>query len=93
MFPYLCSNHDNASTFLLPDTGLSAKITYQDHLQYFLHSAMIYMGLKEWEKAQLFLESAIVTPVTQNASKIQVEAYKKWILVNLLSKGKVNTTC
>ena len=50
---------------------------------------MIYMGLKEWKRALLFLEVVIVSPVTNNASKIQVEAYKKWILVNVLYKGRV----
>ena len=74
---------------MLPSTALSGTLKYQDYLEYFLYGAMIYMGLKEWRRAQLFLESAMVAPVAHNASKIQVEAYKKWILVNLLDKGKV----
>ena len=51
---------------------------------------MLYMGLKEWKKALLFLEIAMTSPVTNNASKIQVEAYKKWVLVSLLYKGSVS---
>ena len=90
MFPYLCSNHDTASTFMTPDSGLTAKLEYRDHLQYFLYGAMIYMGLKEWKRALFFLETVIVSPVANNASKIQVEAYKKWILVNILYKGRVS---
>lgn len=91
MFPFLCSDHDTASTFTIPDSGLTSKLEYQHHLQYCLFGAMIYMGLKEWKRAQVLLESAIVTPVSNNASKIQVEAYKKWILVNLLRRGRVST--
>ena len=53
---------------------------------------MLYMGLKEWKKALLFLEIAMTSPVTNNASKIQVEAYKKWVLVSLLYKGSVSGT-
>ncbi len=89
MFPFLCSNHSSSSTFITPDSGLSAKLDYHDHLQYFLFGAMIYMGLKQWKRALLFLETVLVTPVTNNASKIQVEAYRKWVLVNLLYRGVV----
>lgn len=51
---------------------------------------MLYMGLKEWKKALLFLEIVMTSPVMNNASKIQVEAYKKWVLVSLLYKGFVS---
>lgn len=89
MFPFPCSNHSTSSTFITPDSGLSAKLDYHDHLQYFLFGAMIYMGLRQWKRALLFLEFVLVTPVTNNASKIQVDAYNKWVLVNLLHKGVV----
>jgi len=90
LYPYLCSDHDTGSTFMTPDSGLSAKLDHRDTLQYFLFGGMIYMGLKDWKKAFTFLEIALVTPVVGNASKIQVEAYKKWVLVGLLHKGYVS---
>lgn len=68
---------------------LSANLTYADHLQYFLYSGMIYMSLKEWRKASHFLSIVISSPVVNAVSVIQVEAYKKWVLVNLLEKGTV----
>lgn len=89
MFPFPCSKHSTSSTFITPDSGLSAKLDYRDHLQYFLFGAMIYMALKNWKRALLYLETVLITPVTNNASKIQVEAYSKWVLVNLLHKGVV----
>jgi len=92
MFPLPCSNHSTSSTFITPDSGLSAKLDYQNHLQYFLFGAMIYMGMKEWKRALVFLEYVLITPITNNASRIQVEAYKKWVLVNLLHKGAVSDT-
>ena len=92
MFPYLSSKHESSSTYITQESGLSAKLDYRDHLQYFLFGAMLYMGLKEWKKALLFLEIAMTSPVTNNASKIQVEAYKKWVLVSLLYKGSVSCT-
>lgn len=54
---------------------------------------MIYMGLKKWKRALLFLEIVIMSPVVSNVSKIQVDAYKKWVLVSLLYKGHVSDTC
>ena len=90
MFPFLCSNHHTSSTFIIPESALSAPLDHRDQLQYFLYGAMIYMGLKEWKRALFFLETVLITPVLSNASKIQAEAYKKWILVNLLYKGHVS---
>ena len=95
IYPYLCSNHESSSTYITPESGLSAKLNYQDHLQYFLFGAMLYMGMKEWKKALFFLEVVMISPVAENASKIQIEAYKKWVLVSLLYKGSVSipTSC
>ena len=90
MYPFLCSNHQTSSTFITPDSGLSAKLEYRDHMQYYLYGAMIYIGLKQWDKALGFLETVLITPAAVNASKIQAEAYKKYILVSLLHKGRVS---
>ena len=90
MFPYLSSPHDFSSTFITPDSGLSAKLEYRDHLMYFLYGAMILMALKKWKRALLFLEIVIMSPIVNNISKIQVDAYKKWVLVSLLYKGHVS---
>ena len=67
-------------------------MSYQDHLTYFLYGAMLYLGLKNWKRALLFLEIVIVSPATNTASMIQVEAYKKWVLVGLLLKGRVRSS-
>ncbi len=85
-----CSQHETSSTFITIPLGLTEKLDYRDHLEYFLFGAMIYMGLKNWERAQLFLEMVIVSPTTSTASMIQVHAYKKWVLVNLIYKGGVS---
>uniref|UniRef100_A0A093XQN9 COP9 signalosome complex subunit 3 n=1 Tax=Talaromyces marneffei PM1 TaxID=1077442 RepID=A0A093XQN9_TALMA len=65
------------------------KFTYADHLQYFLYGGMVYMALKEWSKARHFLSIVISCPVVNAVSLIMVEAYKKWVLVNLLEKGMI----
>ncbi len=89
-FPFLASRHDSSSTFITPESGLSAKLEYRDHLIYFLYGAMIFMALKKWKRALLFLEIVIMSPVLNSVSKIQVDAYKKWVLVSLLYKGHVS---
>lgn len=48
------------------------------------------MALKQWCKAAHFLEIVISMPTVGPISMIMVEAYKKWILVSLLDKGKVS---
>ena len=49
------------------------------------------MAFKDWERALLFLEIVMVSPTASTASKIQAEAYKKWVLVSLLHRGKVSS--
>lgn len=51
---------------------------------------MIYIGLRDWERALLFLEIVIASPNINTTSIIQVEAYKKWVLLSLLLKGHVS---
>lgn len=50
---------------------------------------MIYLALKEWRRAILFLEMVLTAPSKTHSSHIQVEAYKKWVLANLLAYGEV----
>ena len=90
MFPHLCSRHESSSTYITPESGLSAKLDYRDHLLYFLYGAMIFMALKKWKRALFFLEVVIMSPTVSSISKIQVDAYKKWVLVSLLYVGYVS---
>ncbi|KAL9026372.1 MAG: hypothetical protein Q9196_004956 [Gyalolechia fulgens] len=86
----LASNqHDTSAGYITDQSELSAAITYRDPLQYFIYGAMIYMALKEWHRAIPFLEAVLTAPSRNHASRIQVEAYKKWVLVNLLAHGHV----
>ncbi|RPA93717.1 hypothetical protein L873DRAFT_1815426 [Choiromyces venosus 120613-1] len=69
------------------ENSRAREITYQDVLTYFLYAGMIYMGIKEWRRAADYLTYAIVAPGTA-CSQIQIDAYKKYILVGLLLDGK-----
>ncbi|KAI9849767.1 MAG: hypothetical protein M1838_006268 [Thelocarpon superellum] len=78
-----------SSSFITVSSGLSATLHYTDHLEYHLLGAMVYMGLKKYERALEFLELVISTPTNNTASTIMVEAYKKWVLVSLIHQGHV----
>ena len=90
LHPYLCSGHDSSSTFITYSSGLTDKLSYRDHLQYFLLGGMIYTGLKDWERALHFYEIAVMAPIINAPSMIQVEAYRKRVLVGIIAKGRVS---
>ncbi|ODH46652.1 hypothetical protein GX48_07262 [Paracoccidioides brasiliensis] len=83
-----CQQHESSMSFITASSGLSGKINHRSYLEYFLYGAMIYMGLKKWDDAIHFLEIVISAPTTNSLSMIMVDAYKKWVLVCLLEKGK-----
>ncbi|KAL8912898.1 MAG: hypothetical protein Q9171_002192 [Xanthocarpia ochracea] len=84
-----CSQHDTSAGFITDRSELSDTISYRDPLCYFLYGATIYMALKEWQRAILLLEAVLTAPSKGQSSQIQVEAYKKWVLANLLAYGEV----
>ena len=49
---------------------------------------MINLAVGNYDRAIRFFELATIYPANNTASKIQVEAYKKWVLINLFHKGK-----
>ncbi|KAJ5088138.1 hypothetical protein N7456_011754 [Penicillium angulare] len=85
----LCAEHESSLNFLNEATGLSSKLLDRDYLRYFLYGGMIYLALKRWEKASHFFGTVISMPTVGSVSMIMVEAYKKWIMVGLLEKGKL----
>lgn len=88
--PYRCSNHETSATYLTPNNGLTHKITSRGYLEYYMLAAMCYIGAGQYKNALVFLEVVLVAPTQQNvASLIQVEAYYKWILLNLHVHGRV----
>ncbi|EQL31954.1 COP9 subunit 3, variant [Blastomyces dermatitidis ER-3] len=84
----LCQQHESSTSFITAASGLPGKINHRSYLEYFLYGAMVYMGLKKWDDAIHFLEIVISAPTTNSVSIIMVEAYKKWVLVCLIEKGK-----
>lgn len=62
-------------------------LTPLDFLSYFYYAGMLYVGLKQYANAVATFELAF-SAETKALSKVQVETYKKLILVNLILTGK-----
>jgi COP9 signalosome complex subunit 3 len=87
---YLSSASDQPFMFLGAGTGLSQQITGRTYLEYYFFGAMCYIGMQRYKDALFFLEIVLAAPTQQAmASQIMIEAYKKWLLVNLLTTGNV----
>lgn len=59
-------------------------------LAYFYYAGCIYAALKNYEESLFYFEQALTVPASA-FSQIMIESYKKFILVSLISKAKVNT--
>ncbi|KAI0698795.1 hypothetical protein C8Q76DRAFT_757488 [Earliella scabrosa] len=68
------------------DTSLS-DITYNDNLVYHYAGGMALGALKQWRKAEEFFEICVTAPA-QTPAAIQLEAYKKLVLVQLIQYGE-----
>ncbi|KAG9094204.1 hypothetical protein FS749_012941 [Ceratobasidium sp. UAMH 11750] len=62
-------------------------VHYTDNLQYHYLGGCIYAGLKRFKDAEDFFELTVTAPATV-ASAIQIEAYKKLTLIQLILYGE-----
>ncbi|KAI0758755.1 hypothetical protein C8Q74DRAFT_1299769 [Fomes fomentarius] len=69
------------------DTWLS-DLTYNDNLIYHYAGGIALGALKQWRKAEEFFEICVSAPA-QVPAAIQLEAYKKLVLVQLIQYGGV----
>ncbi|KAF9787819.1 hypothetical protein BJ322DRAFT_1045426 [Thelephora terrestris] len=67
------------------DNSLS-DLHYQDNLVYHYAGGIALAALKKWEEAEEFFEICVSSPA-QVPAAIQLEAYKKLTLVQLISRG------
>lgn len=72
------------------DTSLS-DLTYNDNLVYHYAGGIALGALKQWRKAEEFFEICVSAPA-QVPAAIQLEAYKKLVLVQLIQYGGVRTS-
>ncbi|KAG4305738.1 hypothetical protein PORY_000648 [Pneumocystis oryctolagi] len=66
----------------------SNEITYIDYLLYHFYGALLYVKLKFFSRALYFL-GRIISALTLNTSAIQINAYKKFVILSLIVNGKM----
>ncbi|XP_065660616.1 COP9 signalosome complex subunit 3 isoform X2 [Hydra vulgaris] len=66
------------------DGGFDAR----SFLLYFYYGGMIFLALKQFEKAMFCLQAVVTTPAIP-VSHIMLEAFKKYLLLSLLLNGKI----
>lgn len=59
-----------------------------DFLQYYYYAGLIFIGMKQYPKALESFQMVLTIP-TMTLSAVQVEAFKKYVLVCLLVHGEV----
>lgn len=87
-----CATHELSATFITKSSNISSPLTVSDVHEYYLLGAHVYIGLRRYTRARLFLELVLASPTQNVATPLMVEAYKKSILVNLLSTGSTTFT-
>jgi COP9 signalosome complex subunit 3 len=63
------------------------QLSAQDVILYYYYGGLVYMGLKKFEQASEFFQMAINAPA-QVTSAIQIEAYKRLLIIDLIAFGK-----
>ncbi|KAI0601248.1 hypothetical protein F4775DRAFT_437940 [Biscogniauxia sp. FL1348] len=87
---YLCDLNLPPPAYITRENGLTAIVKAASVMEYDLLCGMMYCARREWEKAHAAFERVVTFPTREGgASKIMVEAYKKWVLVGLLLNGKL----
>ncbi|KAI0134185.1 hypothetical protein BJ170DRAFT_189069 [Xylariales sp. AK1849] len=77
------------AAYVSKDAGLTSHLRAPAILEYDILCGMIYCAQRDWGKALAAFERLVTYPTRdQGISKIMVEAFKKWVLVSLLYKGR-----
>ncbi|KAI1662660.1 hypothetical protein F4813DRAFT_341470 [Daldinia decipiens] len=88
---FLCDLSLPPPAYLSRETGLTTNLKSSFVLEYDMFRGMSYCALRDWAKAYAAFERVVTYPTREGGvSKIMVEAYKKWVLVSLLSTGKLS---
>ncbi|CAO3648186.1 unnamed protein product [Cunninghamella blakesleeana] len=64
-------------------------INIQHYLEYFYYGSLIYIGNKQYENAFDALTIVLTAPIQKAVSAIQLEAYKRYILVSFIHYGEL----
>ncbi|KAI1762024.1 hypothetical protein GGR53DRAFT_503176 [Hypoxylon sp. FL1150] len=87
---YLCDPALPPPAYISKDSGLTGTIKPANVMEYDLLCGLMYCSQREWAEAYVAFERVVTFPSREGGvSKLMVEAYKKWVLAGLLSRGKL----
>jgi COP9 signalosome complex subunit 3 len=89
---YRCSRtlEDSSASYITVASGLTQKITPRMFLEYNMMCALCYIALGQYSEAIIHLEIVLVAPTPSGVvSALAIDAYRKWVLINLLVNGSV----
>jgi COP9 signalosome complex subunit 3 len=91
-YSVLCEPILSSGDYIFVGSGHSHKVTLSDVQEYYILGAMAYLGMRQFKKAQQFLEHVLVVPTANTANGYMLEAYKKWVLIGCLVDETVCAT-
>ncbi|KAK9465305.1 hypothetical protein V1512DRAFT_266414 [Lipomyces arxii] len=77
----------NLLQYSVDQFDLKYGLTYHDHLLFHYYGAIVFIYTKQYERAFNYLATVLCAP-GQATSMIQIEAYKKTVLIQLILTGK-----
>ncbi|KAF1834309.1 hypothetical protein BDW02DRAFT_342711 [Decorospora gaudefroyi] len=86
-----CADVVSSGEYMHLNSGHTDKVSLADIQEYYVLGAMAYLGVRQFKKAQHFLEHVLVAPTSSTANGFMLEAYKKWVLVTCLVDGKMGS--
>ena len=84
-----CADVASSGEYIHQHSGHSDKFSVSEIEEYYVLGAQAYLGIRQFKKAQHFLEHVLVIPTANTANGLMLEAYRKWALVSCLVEGKV----
>ncbi|RYN25725.1 hypothetical protein AA0113_g5090 [Alternaria arborescens] len=86
-----CADVASSGEYIHQHSGHSDKFSVSEIEEYYVLGAQAYLGIRQFKKAQHFLEHVLVIPTANTANGLMLEAYRKWALVSCLVEGKMGT--
>ncbi|KAF9694984.1 hypothetical protein EKO04_006739 [Ascochyta lentis] len=83
-----CADVARSGEYINRNSGHAGRVGITDVQEYYVLGAMAYLGLRQFTKAQHFLEHVLVMPSANVANGLMLEAYKKWVLLSCLVSGE-----
>jgi COP9 signalosome complex subunit 3 len=86
---YICDMSVPPAVYMTPESGITSKLTTSAVLEYDLLCGLCHLSRRSFQAACDAFERVLTFPTKDlGCSKMMVDAYSRWVLVNLLLHGK-----